>query len=446
MILTKVNSAIMGPLSKLMGLIFNALYNLFFGMGINSLALSIIVFTVLIRLLMFPLNLQSMKSSKIQAYLEPEFSAIRKKYKGKKDNESVLAQQKETQELQKKYGIKMTTGCITGIIQFPIFIALYNVMMNIPAYVDKIRAYYEPIAQAILKANGSYSYMSTFAKENKLQRVASTLSKYTTATDATSTAGKTNINSIIDILGKCNESLFNKIGNFFNGNGSLDVAKSIHDNIGNIKSANEFIFGINLTETPGWRLTPLLIIPIASFVFQFLSMFVQPMNKTGDPQQDAQMRSMRTMIFIMPVFSFFITVNVPAGLGLYWAVSAFVSFVITFIINVYYNHANMKLIVEKAYNKAAKKIAKDASKGKVSLTERLTAAASGTPQKEEEIKKQTGIKSYGSMNLKNYKSDYSSDSDIKENSADKKSVNTVYKKNSISDRANAVKRFNNKED
>ena len=80
MLLTKVDGAIMGPISKLMGFIFNALYNLFFGMGITSLAFSIIVFTVLIRLIMFPLSVKMTRSSKIQSYLQPEFQKIQKKY------------------------------------------------------------------------------------------------------------------------------------------------------------------------------------------------------------------------------------------------------------------------------------------------------------------------------------------------------------------------------
>ena len=147
MILTQNTGIIMGPVTKLLGLLFNAIYTLFNGMGIESIALSIVVFTVIIRLLLFPFNLKTTRSSKIQQFLRPEFNKITKKYKGKKDQESMLAQQQETRELQEKYGIKMTQGCITSLIQFPVFIGLYNVIQNIPAYVPKVKALYEPIAQ-----------------------------------------------------------------------------------------------------------------------------------------------------------------------------------------------------------------------------------------------------------------------------------------------------------
>ena len=107
MILTQSNGIIMGPVSKLLGFVFNAIYTFFNGMGVESIALSIVIFTVFVRLLLFPLNLKTTKSSKIQQFLKPEFNKITKKYKGKKDQESMLAQQKETRELQEKYGIKM---------------------------------------------------------------------------------------------------------------------------------------------------------------------------------------------------------------------------------------------------------------------------------------------------------------------------------------------------
>ena len=53
----------MGPITKLLGFIFNAIYNLFNGMGVESIALSIVVFTIIIRLILFPFSLKTTKSS-----------------------------------------------------------------------------------------------------------------------------------------------------------------------------------------------------------------------------------------------------------------------------------------------------------------------------------------------------------------------------------------------
>ena len=62
MILTKATGLIMGPLSRLLGWIFSLIYNLFYGLNIYSIGFSIIVFTFIVRLLLFPINLKTTKS------------------------------------------------------------------------------------------------------------------------------------------------------------------------------------------------------------------------------------------------------------------------------------------------------------------------------------------------------------------------------------------------
>ncbi len=427
MILTQNTGIIMGPVTKLLGLLFNAIYTLFNGMGIESIALSIVVFTVIIRLLLFPFNLKTTRSSKIQQFLRPEFNKITKKYKGKKDQESMLAQQQETRELQEKYGIKMTQGCITSLIQFPVFIGLYNVIQNIPAYVPKVKALYEPIAQAIMKTDNGYKIMSDFIDGNKIPRLTTKLVEFATSTDAASGKGLESLNSVIDVLYRCNESLLGKVASAFSSN--PDVANLIAQNSDQINRVNHFIFGINLSEAPGLKLTPALLIPIASFICQLLSMIVMPMNETGDPQQDAQMKSMRRSMYFMPVMSFIITVSAPAGLGIYWAVSAFVGFLITVFTNLYYDHIDMEKLVEKQKAKAAKDIAKRKASGKKTLGQRMTEAAMGQTSDESSssTSKNKSLNKYGNMNLKNY------DSSVE---------NEAPKKGSLADKANAVKRFN----
>ena len=430
MILTQNSGIIMGPVTKLLGLVFNLIYSFFYNyMGVESIALSVVIFTIFVRLILFPFNLKTSKSSKIQQYLRPEFNKITKKYKGKKDNESMLAQQRETRELQEKYGIKMTQGCLISIVQFPVFIGLYNVIQNIPAYVDKIRSLYEPIAVAIYKSENSYSVMKSFVEDNKIQRISSKLAEYTSSTDISSTEGVNAINGIIDILNKCNSSLFDKLSDLFSQ--YPDVGTAITANHAAIQKTNEFIFGINLAEAPGFKLSPAIIIPIASFLCQLLAMLVTPMSETGDPQQDSQMKSMRRTMYFMPVMSFIVTISAPAGLGIYWATSAFISFLITFLTNFYYDHADMEKIVAKQMEKAAKNSEKRKASGKKSLSEKLMEAASGQVSSQNEdgsVSKNKSMNTYSSMNLKNY------DSQPEKNSSPKKG--------SLADKANAVKRFN----
>lgn len=156
-----------GPLYSFMGWIMDSIYNVLDKMGIASLGLSIIFFTIVVRLLIFPLSLKSTKSQKIQKYLQPEFNKINKKYKGKKDQNTMMKQQQEIRELQQKYGIKMTSGCLTAIIQLPIFFSLYWVIRNIPTYVGKIHKLYEPIAYYI-KDNVTFDAFKDFVKNQKV--------------------------------------------------------------------------------------------------------------------------------------------------------------------------------------------------------------------------------------------------------------------------------------
>lgn len=433
MILTQSSGFLLGNLSKLLGWIMNGIYNLFNNMNIITIALSIIVFTVIVRLLMFPLSIRSTRSSKIQAHLQPEFQKINKKYKGKKDQASILAKQKETSALQKKYGIKMSTGCITALIQLPIFLSLYNVIQNIPAYVDRIKALYQPIADSILKVSGAKDTLVNFVKDNAIQR-APDLSQLSELTS----------NNVIDVLAKCSGDSLDKLSTVFSNN--TEVVSAIAANKEKIVASNEFILGINLSEAPGWAWTWALIIPISAFLFQLLSMVVTPQQSSGDPQQDAQMKSMRRFMMIMPIMSFFVTITVPAGLGLYWAVSAMVSVIITVSQNFYYKHADMDAITEKARLKAEaraeRKKAKNGGVEKQGFLDRMQAAATGQNQAEQKSQDSEGMRQYGSARLKSYTSSTS----YKNDSTEKKNVK--YKPGSLAAKANAVRDYyerNNKD-
>ena len=427
MILTQATGIIMGPITWLLGTIFNAIYNLFFAMGVESIALSIVLFTIFVRLILFPFNLKTTKSSKIQQHLRPEFNKITKKYKGKRDQQSMIAQQRETRELQEKYGIKMSQGCLTALIQLPVFIGLYNVIQNVPAYVFRVRELFKPIALQIFYSANSSSVISQFATEQKL-RLTTKAVEFASATSATSGTGKAGLNYIIDVLYKCNTDQLTKLGKNFSSN--PEVANLISEKSQSISNVNHFFFGINLSEAPGLKLSIALIIPIVAFLCQFLAMKVTPMQETGDPQQDAQMRTMRKTMYIMPIFSFFITAISPAGLGIYWATSAFVSFLITVLTNVYYDHADMDAIIEKQQAKAAVKIAKRKAKGKVSLTERLYGAGAegDSGSGSSNVSNNRGLNKYGNMNLRNYEPEATEE--------------RKPKKGSLADKANAVKRFN----
>lgn len=87
----------------------------------QDMVLAIIVFTVLTRLLLYPLTAQSLRSSKAMQQLQPELKALQEKYKNDREK---LAQ--EQMALYRQYGINPLGGCLPMIIQLPIFFALYG--------------------------------------------------------------------------------------------------------------------------------------------------------------------------------------------------------------------------------------------------------------------------------------------------------------------------------
>jgi YidC/Oxa1 family membrane protein insertase len=117
-----------GPIGYLFNLIFtfpifNALMLLYHLFG--DFALSIIVLTVIIRLILVPLTLQSLKSTKAMQTLQPRLAEIKKKYG--KDQQAQLA---ETQRLYKEAGVNPVAGCLPMFLQMPVLYGLYFAIGN----------------------------------------------------------------------------------------------------------------------------------------------------------------------------------------------------------------------------------------------------------------------------------------------------------------------------
>lgn len=411
MLLTQQGGFIIKPISKLLGAILSLLYDGLSSLGIINIGLAIILFTLLIRLCLLPLMIKQNKSSKVMNYIQPEINKVAKKYKGKRDQESLMAQQRETREIQEKYGANMTGGCLTGIIQMPIFFGLYRVIQNIPAYVGKIKDLYEPIATRICEDPDAMNTLREFKEQNQ------TL-KAITLTDG-------NVNTVIDVLAKFPAEAWDSFKELFNNQG--EIVNAINQNVPEINEIYTF-FGINLTSAPGFALTAAMIIPVLSMVFQYLSMHATPQVTSDDPTQQATMKTMKMMMNVMPIMSFFVCVSVPSGVGLYWATGAFVSFLTTIVINVYFKHCDMEKIVNKSMEKAAKKKAKREKKGKKSFMERMQEAAYGPQESNPKVNSNAATAS-----LKSYSSSTMNKSD----------GTTKYREGSLASKANIMQRYNN---
>ena len=106
--------------------IFNGLMLLYHLFG--DFGLSIVVLTLIIKLLLFPLTLKQLKSMKANQQLQPQIQEIRKKY-AKKDQQAQQVQ--ALQALYKEYGVSPLTGCLPMVVQLPVLYGLYYALYSV---------------------------------------------------------------------------------------------------------------------------------------------------------------------------------------------------------------------------------------------------------------------------------------------------------------------------
>jgi YidC/Oxa1 family membrane protein insertase len=117
LIITIFNEVLYRPL-------FNALIFLYNTIAFKDLGFAIIILTVLIRLLLYPLSKKAIQSQKVISKLQPKIKEIQKKYKNKEERA------RQMMEFYKKYKVNPMAGCLPILIQFPILIALYRVFFT----------------------------------------------------------------------------------------------------------------------------------------------------------------------------------------------------------------------------------------------------------------------------------------------------------------------------
>lgn len=102
-------------------------YTLSVNFGYPSYAFAIIVLTILIKLVLFPLSVKQMTSMKNMQKIQPEMEIIQKKYKNNKEKLN-----KASMELYQKNNINPAAGCLPLLVQMPIIYALFNTLRTHP--------------------------------------------------------------------------------------------------------------------------------------------------------------------------------------------------------------------------------------------------------------------------------------------------------------------------
>ena len=239
---------------------------------------ALLLFAIFIEVLLLPFGIKQQKNSIKQAKLRPKEMAIRKKYAGRDDNPTKQKMSAEIQELYQKEGYNPMGGCLPLLIQFPIIIALYNIVM------DPLR------------------YICRFS-DHVIDQIADVTASVT---------GKTydvarNIDLLSDMQGLSYEHFSGIEGFTLEMYENLPILKLFGGaiNLGDIPKINQF----------NW----LLLIPILTFLAYFFSMKMSRKLSYQPMADDKAMGcSNKVMDFMMPLFSVYIAFIVPAAVGVYW--------------------------------------------------------------------------------------------------------------------------------
>ena len=112
-------------------------------------ALSIVGLTVVVRIVLIPLFVKQIHSSRRMQLIQPEMQKIQAKYKGKTDPESRQAMTQETMDLYKKTGTNPFSSCLPILLQSPFFFALFTVLNNLKGIAEGTHPAIGPITPAV---------------------------------------------------------------------------------------------------------------------------------------------------------------------------------------------------------------------------------------------------------------------------------------------------------
>lgn len=268
---------------------------------VPSYILTLFIFAILVKVLLFWFGIKQQKSMVKQANFKPKEYAIRNspKYKGRTDRATQQQVQQEIMEAQKAEGVSAFGGCLPMLIQLPIILILYQVIINPLQYVA---GYSANLVNGLRNVLG-YNSIDAF----KLTDAVSSLVK-------SSSIGRISELNLVPVL-RDNWAAFHSLPG---------MAENSADALPNF-----YAFGshVDLSVTPdimnwSWPAVLYLLIPVITFVALFFSMKInrkltgvatQPVE--GAPDVGA---ANKIMDLVMPVMSTVFTFMFPALLGIYW--------------------------------------------------------------------------------------------------------------------------------
>lgn len=362
-LLTQSTTPVIGQVAWVLGKIMNGIFYVIDFIGLPNIGLAIILFTIVVNLLMTPLNIKQQKFSKLQAKMSPELQAIEAKYKGKTDQNSAMAKNQEIQMVYAKYGVSATGSCVQLLIQMPILFALYQVIYRMPAYVTKIGNTFKVLADQIISVDGG-----GFLQDSGVDTITRMVSMYGKAmTDGDLT------NGVIDVLNKLSSTDLATVAEHYDLTQLTYQGKLILSNgstRGLIDIYNNFL-GLHMGDSPSdliragmaagaWGIViGAVLIPVLSAVTQWINVKLMPQQPKSDNEKANSMAaSMKTMNMFMPLMSAWFCFTLPSGMGLYWVAGSVVRSIQQVVINRHIDKMDFDEVIKKNSAKSAKKLEK----------------------------------------------------------------------------------------
>lgn len=311
----------MGFISELigypLGFVMWAIYQVFKNYGI-----SILLFTIVTRLVLFPLSVKQQKSSAAMAAFSPKLEKLKKQYA---NNPQKL--QEEQMKLYAEEDINPMASCLPLIPQLLFLYGIFDVVYRPLTHIlhiskDEVAAL-KQIAAPLFESN---RYFETRPEIYILQAVQDNEALFTSSGIST---------EILDKIAAFDNKLF----------GLIDLG-AVPNSL--------FAEGANTV----WNAASigLFLIPIISGVIQLIMTFyTTAKQKKLNPEASAQMGSMNLMFYVMPIFSIWMAFSFPAGIGYYWICSSLVGFVQSIVLNKIYTPEYVAKLVEKDKQKRKNK-------------------------------------------------------------------------------------------
>ena len=289
----------MNALFESLGYIFG--YLLWFAYDlVENFAVAILIFTVILRALQFPLQINSQKSMAGTMRLQKKQQELQEKYG--KDREKL---NEELTKLYEKENISPTAGCTTTMIPMFLLFGVYYAIRN-------------PLTNTLHIAKDSVEAALSFAKG--LPVVGSNIEGY---------YGQISFMSIYSDI-KNNADFLTHTG-LINDSAAMEKLDRFSEGFK--------LFGLNLLDMPSshglWSV--FILFPVLCFLTSFATSFVSMKMNGQSLSLKGQQGCMNSMFLLMPLMSAWIAYSVPAAIGLYWIYSSIIGFITTIIIHKFYN-------------------------------------------------------------------------------------------------------------